>query len=69
MESFEGSDGCTLKDRLVRYGQPKSCCFENLSFGQQDGRSAVIELIIADGDPSRIGRAKMFNPSVKIMGC
>ena len=58
----DGSDGCTMEDRLLRHGLPESWMGECIDFGSKDGRSVVISLVIDDNVPSRGHRSNIFNP-------
>ena len=61
MTGHDGSDGCTMEERLIRNGLPESWMGENIDYGSKDGRSVVISLVVDDNVPSRGHRSNIFN--------
>jgi uncharacterized protein YkwD len=59
-----GSDGSSFTDRLARYaskGGGASAAGENISYGKDDAREIVIQLLIDAGVPSRGHRKNIMN--------
>lgn len=70
LTQHESSDGTTnVKERLDKYGNVVGWCGENLSFGCEEAKDILIQLIIDDGVQSRGHRANIFNPEFRVMAC
>ena len=63
-----GSDGSTSWERMNRYGTWQYAAAENISYGKNDARGVLIQLIVDDGTPSRGHRANIFNPDYRFVG-
>jgi uncharacterized protein YkwD len=63
-----GSDGSHPWDRINRHGSWKYAAAENISYGQNDARGVVIQLIVDDGTPGRGHRLNIFNPDYRYVG-
>jgi hypothetical protein len=63
-----GSDGSTSWERMNRYGTWQYAAAENISYGNNDARGVLIQLIVDDGTPSRGHRANIFNPDYRFVG-
>ena len=57
-----------MNQRIERYCDPKGSG-ENLSFGHNDAKGILIQLIVDDGVPSRGHRLNIFNNTFNFMGC
>ena len=64
----EGSDGSTVKMRVEREGAWEGLLGENISFGLNDAREVVVQLIVDDGVPGRGHRTNIFNGSFRVAG-
>jgi len=62
----ERSGGMT--QRVERHGKWEGSVGENLSYGSDDARSVVMQLLIDDGVPGRGHRKNIFNPSFRKAG-
>jgi len=61
-----GSNGCSMTDRMDRYGQWESGCGENVSFGMTDPELIVRQLLVDEGVPSRGHRKNMFSDTFTV---
>jgi hypothetical protein len=69
--SHTGEDGSQPQDRVNRYGRWRTTVAENMAFGQygeSDGRTVVMQLLIDDGVPNRAHRSNIFNPAFTVVG-
>ncbi len=57
-----GSQGSRLRERLDRQGTLSSTAGECISYGPEDARMIVIQLIVDDGVAGRGHRKSIFNP-------
>jgi len=64
----QGSDGSSPFDRMKRHGQWKISAGENISYGHEDPRQIVIQLIVDDGISNRGHRANIFEPKFQRIG-
>jgi uncharacterized protein YkwD len=63
-----GGDGSTSWDRMNRYGTWQYTAAENISYGNNDARGVLIQLIVDDGTPNRGHRTNIFNPDYRYVG-
>lgn len=63
-----GKDGSSPFDRMKRYGKYLRTAGENISYGENTGRSVVFQLIIDDGVPGRGHRKNIYNENFKTVG-
>jgi uncharacterized protein YkwD/TolA-binding protein len=64
----DGSDGSTMVQRIERYGQWTGLCGENISYGYNNARRIIIQLLVDDGVPSRGHRESFLNPQFGLAG-
>ncbi|HJV91081.1 MAG TPA: CAP domain-containing protein [Holophagaceae bacterium] len=63
-----GSQGSRLRERLDRQGTLSSTAGECISYGPEDPRMIVLQLLIDDGVPDRGHRRTIFNPDLHQAG-
>jgi uncharacterized protein YkwD len=63
-----GTDGSTFGDRIARYGKVRTTAGENISYGPEEARAIVMQLIIDDGVASRGHRTNIYTPDFKTVG-
>jgi uncharacterized protein YkwD len=63
-----GADGSTPFTRMGRYGAWSGTAGENISYGADDARAIVIQLLDDDGVASRGHRANIFNEAFAYVG-
>jgi uncharacterized protein YkwD len=63
-----GRDGSSPFDRMNRFGKWAGTAGENISYGADDARGIVIQLLVDDGVASRGHRANIFNPAFRTVG-
>ena len=66
--SHSGSDGSQPWERMNRYGAWRYSAAENISYGDNDARGVVIQLLVDDGTPGRGHRLNIFNPDYRFVG-
>ncbi len=64
----DGANGSTMTERIERYGQWTGLCGENISYGYNNARRIVIQLLVDDGVPSRGHRESFLNPQFSLIG-
>ncbi|MCI0512443.1 tetratricopeptide repeat protein [candidate division KSB1 bacterium] len=64
----DGVDGSRMSERIARYGNWGGGCAENISYGHNDARRIVLQLIIDDGVASRGHRKNLLNASYRFVG-
>ncbi|MBI5610345.1 MAG: CAP domain-containing protein [Deltaproteobacteria bacterium] len=64
----QGSDGSWPEARVRRYGKWIASTGENISYGWDDGRMVVMQLLIDDGVPSRGHRSNLLSPNFGVTG-
>lgn len=60
--------GLGVEGRLKRHGEWQHAFGEDISYGPDDAREVVSELIIDDGVPGRGHRKNIFSPDFKVAG-
>ena len=63
-----GSDGSKPFDRMNRHGKWLRSAGENISYGNDEGRQVVIQLIVDDGVAGRGHRRNIFNAAFEVVG-
>lgn len=63
-----GSDGSKPFDRINRYGEWQQTAGENISFGNDQGRAVIIQLIVDDGVPNRGHRTNIYKKEFNRVG-
>ena len=63
-----GSDGSKPFDRINRYGQWQQTAGENISFGNDEGRAVLIQLIVDDAVANRGHRKNIYKPEFNRVG-
>jgi len=63
-----GSGGSALQPRLERHGRWQRTIGENISYGPDEARAVVMQLIIDDGVPDRGHRNNIFAPDFGMAG-
>jgi uncharacterized protein YkwD len=66
--SHEGSDGSSPRDRISRYLPRVRNLGETISFGPNDARSVIMELLIDDGVRGRGHRKILLDASYRLAG-
>ena len=62
------ADGSSFSDVMNRYGRWSGGCAENISYGMEDAREIVIQLLVDDGVSSRGHRKNIMNSSFGVVG-
>lgn len=63
-----GSDGSKPFDRINRYGEWQQTAGENISFGNDQGRAVIIQLIVDDGVSNRGHRINIYKKEFNRVG-
>jgi uncharacterized protein YkwD len=63
-----GSGGTQPWDRMARFGQWVGHAGENISYGRNDARGIVVQLIVDDGVRGRGHRKNIFNREFRVAG-
>jgi len=64
----KGRDRSDIDERIERYGKWKGNIGENISYGQNNGREIVCQLLIDDGVPNRGHRVMIFSDDFNYAG-
>ena len=59
----KGTDGSMPSDRMARYGFHAAQVAENISYGPNDGKDVIADLLVDDGVKGRGHRNSLLNPS------
>ena len=62
------SDNIKFKERINKYGNTFGENYEIIGYNLLDPEFIVLNLIIGDGDYSKLGRKIIFNPNIKYVG-
>ena len=65
----EGSNGVTVKERILSQGKILNCYGENLAFHCETAEDILSQLVIDDGVKERGHRENIFNRDFKVVGC
>lgn len=68
LTGHNGTDGSKPHERIQRHGKVTSTSGENISYGPDEARSIVMQLIIDDGVPNRGHRTNIFSPKFMTAG-
>lgn len=68
ISGHNGADGSKPFDRMNRHGKWLKTAGENISYGNDEGRAVIIQLIVDDGVPSRGHRVNIFNERFEVIG-
>jgi uncharacterized protein YkwD len=68
LTGHKGTDGSMPHDRILRHGKVTTTSGENISYGPDEARSIVMQLIIDDGVPNRGHRTNIFSPKFMTAG-
>lgn len=68
LTGHRGSDGSTPFDRMNRHGRWLRSAGENISYGNDEGREVIIQLIVDDGVAGRGHRKNIYNPAFEVVG-
>lgn len=63
-----GTDGSSPGDRVNRFGQWETTVGENISYGKEDPKEIVAQLMIDDGVANRGHRKNILNPAFHVVG-
>lgn len=63
-----GSDGSKPFDRMNRHGKWLRSAGENISYGNDEGRAVIIQLIVDDAVAGRGHRKNIYNASFEVVG-
>ncbi|HEY5070581.1 MAG TPA: CAP domain-containing protein [Caulobacteraceae bacterium] len=63
-----GTDGSSPRDRVQGAGVFTMILAEDISLGQASAGGVVRQLIIDEGNPTRMHRADLFNPLIRFAG-
>jgi uncharacterized protein YkwD len=67
-ETGHGRGKLGMEARISRHLQWTGGIGENISYGPDDGRDVVLQLIVDDGVPDRGHRANIFSPDFRLTG-
>jgi uncharacterized protein YkwD len=67
-ETGHGEGRLAMEARVERHVQWTGSIGENISYGPDDGRDVVLQLIVDDGVPGRGHRANFFSPEFRLAG-
>jgi uncharacterized protein YkwD len=68
LTGHKGTDGSKPHERIQRHGKVTSTSGENISYGPDEARSIVMQLIIDDGVPNRGHRTNIFSSKFMTAG-
>lgn len=63
-----GTDGSKPFDRMNRHGKWLRSAGENISYGNDEARAVIIQLIVDDAVAGRGHRKNIYNPSFEVVG-
>ncbi|HXV20510.1 MAG TPA: CAP domain-containing protein [Desulfuromonadales bacterium] len=67
-ETGHGRGKLGMEERVSRQVEWTGSIGENISYGPNDGRDVVLQLIVDDGVPGRGHRANIFSPDFRLAG-
>ena len=62
------NDNIKFKERINKYGNTFGENYEIIGYNLLDPEFIVLNLILGDGDYSKLGRKIIFNPNIKYIG-
>lgn len=68
LTGHRGTDESTCIDRVGRYGVWSGKCFELISFGVSNPTDVVCQLLVDDGNRTRLHRGLLLDPAFREMG-
>ena len=68
LTGHSGHDRSSPFDRMNRHGKWQMTAGENISYGNDEGRAVIIQLIVDDAVPSRGHRKNIYNEKFGVVG-
>mmetsp|Transcript_35141 Transcript_35141/g.35779 ORF Transcript_35141/g.35779 Transcript_35141/m.35779 type:complete len:325 (+) Transcript_35141:257-1231(+) len=68
LTTHDGSNGCTIAERIEKYAAWSGSIAESINFNQVYPLKTLLTLIIDDGFPSRGNRKNVFSDKFKLVG-